>query len=161
MQARYDLAKAFSRRGLMLGVLQHTAEASEMFSSSEEIYNALINEDPKNDGYRRDLGNLYVRMGDTSEKRSNIPDAMLKYQNSAVIFQRLADADAKDTLARRDLAQSLKSVGMMAIKLGDNQAARQSLQKAFDLLNELKSENALGKFDEKMVTEIEAALSSI
>lgn len=161
MQARYDLAKAFSRRGLMLGVLQHTAEAAEMFSSSEEIYNALINEDPKNEGYRRDLGNLYVRMGDTSEKRGNIPDAMLKYQNSAVIFQRLADADAKDTLSRRDLAQSLKSVGLMAIKLGDNQAARQSLQKALDLLNELKSNNSLGKFDEKMVSDIEAALSGV
>jgi serine/threonine protein kinase len=161
MQARYDLAKAYSREGLMLGLRGRSVEASEMFSNSEEIYNSLVSEDPKNDGYRRNLGNLYVRMGDTSELRGNIPDAMLKYQNSAVIFQRLSDADPRDTLARRDLAQSLKSVGMMAIKLGDHQAARRSLQEALDLLNDLKLNNSLGKFDEIMVANVEAALRGI
>ena len=158
MQARYNLAKAFSRKGLLLGLRRRSAEAAEVFASSEEIYNSLVAEDPKNDGYRRDLGNLYVRMGDTSEKLGNIPDAMLKYQNSAVIFQRLADSDDKDTLARRDLAQSLKSVGMMAIRLGEVQTGKQSLQRALAILNELKLKNSLGKFDETMVNDIEAAL---
>lgn len=160
-QARYNLARANSRLGLLLALSGKTAEAYAQLSTAETMYNALISDDPKNAVFQRDLGTLYVRMGDTSEKRMDYYDAMLKYQNSAVLFEKIAQADEKNTLARRDLAQSLKSVGLMAIKTGEQQKAKQPLERALAIIFELRSQNALGKWDEKLLSEITTALSGL
>lgn len=160
-QARYNLARATSRLGLILALAGQTTEALPQLSKAETMFNALISDDPKNTVFQRDLGTLYVRMGDTSEKRKDYYDAMLKYQNSAVLFEKIAQGDDKNTLARRDLAQSLKSVGLMAIKTGQTQSAKKNLDRALALVDELRSQNAIGKWDEKLRTEITTALAGI
>ena len=157
-QARHNLAKSGSRLGLLLSLSGNLDDGYRQLTRTESMFNALIADDPKNDAYVRDLAMLYVRMGDTSEKRANFADAMLKYQNSAVLFEKIAQRDDKNTLARRDLAQSLKSVGVMAAKLGEDRTAKQSLERALSIVNELRQQNALGKWDNKLLSEIEAAL---
>lgn len=111
--------------------------------------------------FQRDLATLYVRMGDTSEKANNLQDAMVKYQRSAEIYKQIADLDVRNTLARRDLAQSLKSVGMTAIKLGRKEIARRELERSLALLNELRSQNAIGKWDEKLLDEVQLSLTKL
>jgi hypothetical protein len=121
----------------------------------------LIKREPKNVIYQRDLAKLYVRIGDTSEKRHDLADALLKYQNSALIFEKIASSDDLNTLAQRDLAQSLRSVGKMQIGLAEVSSAKITLQRAKDILDQLKEKNALGGFDKQLIDDVEKTLNSI
>ncbi len=160
-QAIYNLARAYSRIGITFANVGKLPDATANLQRSEEIFNDLIQKENKNVIYQRDLAKLYVRMGDTSEKRRDLHDALLKYQNSAVIFEKIANGDELNTLARRDLAQSLRSVGKMQIGLSEISAARITLQRAKQILDELKGMNAIGGYDKQLVDDVEKALNSI
>jgi tetratricopeptide (TPR) repeat protein len=160
-QARYDLARAFSRVGIMFAKLDRLPDAVANLLRSERIFSELIEREPKNVIYQRDLGKLYVRMGDTSEKRRDIPDALLKFQNSAVIFEKIASSDERNTLALRDLAQSLRSVGKMEIALGLVSNAKINLRRALEILERLTRQNALGAYDKQLIDDVEKTLGSI
>lgn len=160
-QATYNLARAYSRVGITLAIVNRLSEASENLMRAKTIFDELIEREPKNVLYQRDLGTIYVRMGDTSEKGRDLADALLNYQNSAAIFEKIANADELNTLARRDLAQSLKSVGKMQINLAQMSSAKTTLLRAKEILDRLKEKNALGGFDKKLVDEVEKTLNSI
>ena len=160
-QATCDLARAYSRVGICLANLDRLLGASTNLRESEKIFSDLIEKEPKNVVYQRDLAKLYVRMGDTSEKEHNEADALLKYQNSAVIFERIAESDELNTLAQRDLAQSLRSVGKMQIALDRAANAKITFQKAKQILDGLKAKDALGKYDQQLIEDVEKMLSSI
>jgi len=160
-QATFNLARGFSRLGIALANVGKLPEAVTNLQRSEEIFNELIKREPKNILYQRDLAKLYVRMGDTSEKRQDPEDALLKYQNSAVIFEKIANADELNTLALRDLAQSLKSVGKMQLKLVQIASAKVTLQRARSILEQLKERNALGGFDNRLIEEVEKMLGPL
>ncbi len=159
-QARYNVGRAFSRLGIMFSKSQKLSQAETNLQESEKIFNELIVKEPKNVIYQRDLGKLYVRMGDTSEKQQNPADALLKYQNSALIFEKIADGDGLNTLALRDLAQSLKSVGAMQIALKQKAEAIKTLEKAKQILANLKAANSIGGFDKQLIEEVETLLRS-
>lgn len=160
-QATYNLARAHSRVGITYAIVDKLNEASSNLRQSEKILSDLIEREPRNVLYQRDLAILYVRMGDTSEKGRDFEDALLKYQNSAVIFEKIANADELNTLARRDLAQSLKSVGKMQAKLSRLASAKATLIRAQVILQQLKEGNALGGFDNQLIDEVEKLLSSL
>lgn len=73
----------------------------------------------------------------------------------------MAQADAKNTLARRDLAQSLKSVGETFLKFGEREKAKQNYEKAFGILQDLINRNALGDYDRKMLDDVQKALQKL
>lgn len=160
-QARYNLARAFSRTGITLSKLNRLADASTDLKRSERIFSELIEREPKNVLYQRDLAKLYVRMGDTSEKQNDRADALLKFQNSAVIFEKIAAGDEMNTLAQRDLAQSLRSVGKMQIALSQAANAKETLRRAREILEKLKEKNALGGFDRQLVVDVDQMLASL
>lgn len=161
LQAIFNVARSYSRVGIIQAKSNRLAEATESLQSAEKIFSELIEREPKNVIYQRDLAKLYVRMGDASEMRKDLQDALLKYQNSAVIFDRLAAGDSLNTLVQRDLAQSLKSVGKIQIALSQTANARMSLQRAKDILIRLKEMNALGGYDQNLIDEVDKALASI
>ena len=160
-QARCNLARAFSRVGIMLAKLDKLPDAVTNLQSAEKIFTELIEREPKNVVYQRDLGKLYVRMGDTSEKRRDVADALLKFQHSAVIFEKIANSDERNTLALRDLAQSLRSVGKMELALSDVSRAKITLQRALAILDRLEQQNALGGYDKQLIDDVEKTLSSM
>jgi eukaryotic-like serine/threonine-protein kinase len=160
-QATYNLARAYSRIGIIFSLVGDLVGAAANLQKSEKMFSELIDREPKNILYQRDLGKLYVRMGDTSEKRRDLADALLKYQNSAGIFEKIANDDELNMLALRDLAQSLKSVGKMQIGLSEIPSAKTNLQRAKAILDRLKEKNALGGFDKQLVDEVEKTLNSI
>ncbi|MFN0278023.1 MAG: protein kinase domain-containing protein [Pyrinomonadaceae bacterium] len=160
-QATYNLARSYSRVGITLANVGKLPDAALNLRQAEKIFNEMIEREPKNVIYQRDLATLYVRMGETSEKLRDLPDALLKYQNSAVIYEQIANADELNTLAQRDLAQSLRSIGKMQIALEQVPNAKATLQRARDILNRLKEKNALGGYDQQLVNDVEKILSSI
>ena len=69
--------------------------------------------------------------------------------------------EEKNPLNRRDVAQHLQSAGKLYLKLGDKQKAKENFQRALEILNQLKAQNALGDWDNKMLDEVRDALQSL
>lgn len=160
-QATYNLARAYSRAGISQANVDDLSDAAASLRLAESILTGLIEREPRNLIYQRDLGKVYVRMGDAGEKRNDIPDALLKYQNSAVIFEKISISDPANTLARRDLAQSLKSVAKSQIALAQPASAKANLQKAKNILEQLKAAGALGGYDQQLIDDVERTLAEL
>jgi hypothetical protein len=47
------------------------------------------------------------------------------------------------------------------LKLNQKAAAKQTFQRTFGILNLLKSQNALGEFDQKLLDEVQTALQKL
>lgn len=160
-QARQNLARALSRYGNILLLNKRTAEGFESLRAAEKIVNELIAREPRNRVYQDDLGTLFTRFGDAEENRNDLAAALANYKRSADIFGELAATDETNTVAQRDWAQAIKSVGVIQIKLGQTADARTSLTQAIAIVNRLKKQNALGKWDEKTFAEMETLLAKL
>jgi len=157
-QARHNLARSFSRMGIVSALLDKIPEAAGHLKNAEVLLTELIEKEPKNRLYQNDLGKLFTRFGDIKEKQGDLRGALQAFEKSIDLFEAIALADMKNTLARRDLAQSLKSAGKICLTLGESENAKQQLLRARAILNELKTQNALGKFDKQLADETETAL---
>ncbi len=161
LQAKFNLARAYSRLGISLVNIKQISPATQNLQKAENILRELMTQEPKNLSYQRDLAKLYVRFGDAENTRASYPAALEDYQKSAELFEIIAKTDEKNTLASRDLAQSLKSAGEILIKLKENNKAKQTYQRALEILNNLKAANALGEFDRKLFDEVQTALQKL
>ena len=153
-QAKQNLAKAISRQGIILVLLKKTDEGIAKLRTAEASFKDLIAREPRNRIYQDDLGRLYTRLGDAQKFASDLPAALAEYKRSAELFKALADADEKNTVARRDWAQALKSVGVTERKLGQIEQALASLTLTMQIVDDLKQKNALGKWDIKIFDQV-------
>ncbi len=159
-QGRFILAKARSRVGITLGLNKRTAEALAALSEAERSLTQLIEREPRNTIYLDDLSAMYIRLGDV-EKTRDLNATLAAYQKAAEVCERLVALDEKNLVARRDLAQALKSVGVTQEKLGLNDNARQSLGRAVEIVAQLRTAGAIGKWDDKIFTEMEARYAAL
>ena len=160
-QARQNLAKSYSRLGNIAVLLSKLPEALENLRKSERISFELIEKEPKNITYLKDFGRLYIRFGDLQRKLNDLPKALADYEKSVSYFEKVASLDEKYTLAKRDAAQSLKNVGEIQLKLDRQAEAEQTFRNALAILTDLKSRNALGEYDQKMIDEIQKQLQKL
>lgn len=159
--AKYDLAKSFSRVGIISSLLKRHGEAVLNLEKSEKIFLELLEREPTNQGYQRDLGVLYTRFGDVKQEQNDLPGSLKAFQKSADYFARAFQSDEKNTLDRRNLAQSLKSIGNVYMKLADKKKAKENFQRALEILNQLQAQNALGNFDKRLLDEVQTALRQL
>jgi serine/threonine protein kinase len=161
VQAKQNLAKAFSRVGFASVLLKRFPEAISNLEKSEQVFLELHKREPASRSYQRDLGNLYTRFGDAKQKQGDLQGALNAFQKSADYFEQAFQTDEKNTLDRRNLAQSLKSVGKVYLELSEKKKAKENFQRALEILNQLKAQNALGEWDEKLFDEVRNALRSL
>lgn len=64
------------------------------------------------------------------------------------------------TRAHRDLAQSLKSVGEMQMRMSKPAEAYETATRAKAILDDLTQKNAIGAFDRQMVADVERLLAA-
>lgn len=160
-QAKQNLMKSYSRIGFTSVLLGQINEAGIHLRKAEEILDELTLKEPKNIGYQKDYGRLYIRYGDMYKRQMNFPKALENYERSTQYFEKIAEAEDKNTLAKRDTAQSLKNVGETQLKLDREAEARQTFLKALDILIILRSEDAIGEFDLKMIDDLKEKLNSL
>jgi len=161
MQAKQNLVRSFSRFGIISILVNQVPEGIENLENAEKLLVELVDKEPKNQGYQNDLGSLYTRFGDAEKKRGNLQNSLNYFQKSANIYTRTVFSDEKNTVARRNLAQSLKSVAEIYLKLDEKTLAKQNFLKATELVKQLKAQNALGKWDEKAFAEMQPMLDKL
>ena len=160
-QAKQNLARTFSRVGIGLVLTNRLSEAAENLQKSKNILDEMLENEPENTAYQRDFAKLYIRSADLKYKQKNIGAALADYEKSVEFFEKVAQSDDKNTVAQRDLAQSLKNVGKVQTEIGDRAKAKQSFQRAFQILTDLKAKNALGEYDRPMFDEVQKALQKL
>lgn len=96
-----------------------------------------------------------------SREKSFFANALVSYERSVDYFEQIGMTDEKNTLVKRDVAQSLKNVGEMLVKLNRTEPARQAYQKVLGILKTLQAQNALGEFDRPMLDEVQAVLRKL
>ena len=161
VQAKQNLAKSFSRVGIVSALLNQLPEAIVNLEKSEKVFLELLEREPTNRAYQHDLGTLYTRFGDAKQKQGDLQGSLKAFQKSADYYQMAFQTDEKNTLDRRNLAQSLKSVGNVYMQLSENRKAKENFQKALEILNQLKAQNALGDWDKKLFDEVQSGLQKL
>jgi len=161
VQARQNLAKSYSRMGSEYEKLGRAADAVASLDKARAILEGLIAREPKNRTYQNDLGKLFTRYGDARLRAGDESGALDAFRRSALTFERIADADAGNHLAKRDQAQALKSCAKIEIRLRNFTNARTDLIRADEILGRLKESGALGDFDAALVNDIKTLLSGL
>lgn len=167
-QAKHNLAKTFSRLGIIFALLNKFHEASFYLNKTENILLELTEREPNNQTYQNDLGRLYTRVGDTGLKQKDLPGALKAFEKSAAFFEKISDDDEKNTFARRDWAQSLKSLAQVHFESAQRATRKNQLnhllnakniyRQAFDIITRLKEQNALSEFDKKLFDELQSGI---
>ncbi len=160
-QAIQNLARSFSRFGIISILVNKVPEGFENLENAKKLLIELVEKEPKNQVYQNDLGSLYTRFGDAEKKRGNLQKSLNYFQKSADIYARIVLFDEKNTVAGRNWAQSLKNVAEIYLKLNDKTLAKQNFLKALELVKRLKEQNALGKWDEKAFDEMQPMLDKL
>lgn len=160
-QAGHDLAKSYSRLGNISILTGRVLKGVEELNESRSLLLDLIEREPKNSIYQDDLGSLYTRIGDARKKQNDLAGSLAAFDESAKIFERIAVADEKNTVAMRDWAQALKNVAEVNAMLGQTASARSAYAKAIGLVDRLKAGNALGKWDENVFAEMAVAYQKL
>jgi tetratricopeptide (TPR) repeat protein len=161
LQSKQNLARSYSRSGFVLVLLGKTEEALTSLRKSEKLSRELVDNAPRNAVYQKDFGRLYVRFGDFYRKQKDLPAALESYQNSAERFRMVHENDRNDTVAKRDMAQSLKNVAETFVLMNRKGDAAGTFRNALDILLELEAANAIGNYDKKMITDVRSALEKL
>ncbi|MBS1795466.1 MAG: serine/threonine protein kinase [Acidobacteria bacterium] len=161
MQSKQNLAKSYSRAGFSKILLGDLSEGLEYLKKSEKISRELVEKEPKNISYQKDFGRLYIRFGDFYRGKKDYAAALENYRKSVFYFQAVQKMDEKDTVAKRDAAQSMKNVGEIEALLGRKADAAQTFRQALEILTALDAQNALAEYDRKMIADVQAALQKL
>ncbi|MDQ3199360.1 MAG: hypothetical protein M3Q46_09295, partial [Verrucomicrobiota bacterium] len=168
-QARQNLAKSYSRLGVVSSNLKNFSEAAVNLEKSLTVLAELQQNEPNNPAYKSDLGKTFARFGDAKYQEQDLPGSLAAYEKAAAIFESLYQADAKHLIALRDLALMRKNIGHIHREFARAataekrrthlRMAHEHYRRALDLLSQLKSNNAFAEFDQPFYEEMQAAVT--
>jgi non-specific serine/threonine protein kinase/serine/threonine-protein kinase len=171
-QARQNLAKVYSRLIIISSNLNKLREANAYTEKALASVGELERSEPQNLTYKADLGRVYSRIGNTKFKQGDLRGALEAFEKSNANFEKVSRADSRDTVSLRDIAQNCKEAGRIhrdlaratddaAQRAQHLDATRQNYERAANLLRQLKEQNALAEYDQKLFAEVQAAISQI
>ena len=168
VRARQQLAKTYSRLGVTLDNEGKNAESIVHLEKAVAILQELAQKETKNRRFTHDLATAFIRLGDSRHKQREFPLALADFDKAATILLELANSDEADNASRRNLANAYDSAmktheELIAAPAGaeaqtHRSKARQYAQWALDALRQLESRNALSKYDQKSLEELQVAL---
>ena len=168
IRARQQLAKTYSRLGVTLDNTGKSAESIFYLEKAGGILQELAGGETKNRRLKYDLATAYIRLGDARYKQRNFRDSIGDLERAATVLTELAGTDATDNASLRNLANAIDSMAKSyeglaaqatgAEKQAHRQRAKQSYQRAVDVLHQLEAKNALSKYDRKSLEELQVVL---
>ena len=168
VRAKQQLAKTYSRLGVTLDNTGKSDESVLYLGKAVHILQELVGSETKNHRLKYDLATAYIRLGDARYKQRNYRDSLGDLGHAAAVLTELINDDAADNASLRNLANASDSMaksyeGLAALTTGaerqsQRQMARQSYQRALDILRQLEAKNALSKFDHKSLDRLQDIL---
>ncbi|MBC8030280.1 MAG: serine/threonine protein kinase [Pyrinomonadaceae bacterium] len=168
IRARQQLGKTYSRLGVTLDNTGKPDQSVLYLEKAVNISRELIGAETKNRRLKYDLATSYIRLGDARKRQRNFRDSITDLERAASVLKELTDADASDNASLRNLANAIESQaksyeGLAALATGaeksaQRQMAKQSYQRAYDILQQLEAKNALSKVDRKSMEKLRVIL---
>ncbi len=168
VRARQQLAKTYSRLGVTLDNVGQSGESIRYLGKALQILQALVGSETKNRRLKYDLATAYIRLGDARNKQRDFRNALVAFEGAVAVLTDLAGADATDNASLRNLANAIDSMAVSheglatqaagAEKQSHHRMAKQSYQRALDILHQLEARNALSKVDRKFLERLQITL---
>ena len=119
------------------------AAALEGYRASLEIAQRLVQTDPMNTDWRRNLSVSYDRFGDGLRLRGNYAGALKNFREGLEIAQRLTETDPSNTDWQRDLSVSHNKIGDVLVAQGDGAGALESYRAGLEIRQRLAETDPL------------------
>ena len=134
---RRSQAAALIETADTLLTLGETQSALTAAKQAQEIFQALLAQQPDSTDFQRDLSVSYDEVGDVQVAQGNLPAALASYQASLAIRDRLAKSDPGNAGWQRDLSVSYDKVGDVQVAQGNLPAALTSYQASLAIIDRL------------------------
>jgi tetratricopeptide (TPR) repeat protein len=125
----------------MLGDVYATREehdaAMAAYTEAQREVKALLERDPDNAGFKRDLSVTYDRIGDMHVENGRLDAALENYRQSLEIAEALAKRDAQNPVWQHDLSVSHDRIGEILDKKGDRDEALASFRRGLAIAKAL------------------------
>ncbi len=168
VQARQNLAKIYSRLGVIALSLGKKDEAVAFLKQSLLAFSELEKFDPSHRTYKHDIGRALMFLGQTRQQQRAFDDALAIYARAIATFEDIAHADAGNNLAVRKLATLYQYIGDVHRQVAETvsgetrlarvQSAKENYKRALDILMRLQKRKALAEYDLKYLEDLRAAL---
>jgi non-specific serine/threonine protein kinase/serine/threonine-protein kinase len=168
VRAKQQLAKTFSRLGVTLDNTGKSDESILYLEKAVRILRELVASETKNHRLKYDLATAYIRLGDARYKQRRYRESVGDLERASAMLTDLINDDATDNASLRNLANASESMAKSyeglaaqasgAEKQSQRQLARQSYQRAFDILRQLEAKNSLSKYDRKSFEKLQGIL---
>ncbi len=120
-----------------------------------EVMTNLIKKDPENAEYKRNLAVYQTEIGRSYMMLKQYERAIAELKNVIAAMGPIAENDKETTTYRYDLAVGHRLIAESYFKLADTIAAVENVDKAINLVNGLKAENAIRESDKDLLAELE------
>lgn len=167
LQAQHTLGTTYSRLGV-LSLRLHRPETLSYLQNAYQILIRLEKNEPSTLAYKIDLARIATYQGQTKFQLGKYLEALDDYQNAVTLFESVVKADSESKTALRHLAVTHRYMGEAnyALAKTGNRIQRQSYRhqakgefhESLNILLQLKSQNALTSYDEKMIDQMETAV---
>jgi serine/threonine protein kinase len=170
VQARQNLAKTYSRLGVIALGLMRTEEGIAYLEKSSVAFSALDKLNPNHPTYKTDMGRVVMYLGEAKQQQRAFDDALAIYARAEAIFDGLKRSDPRNNFPVRKLATIYECIGTVHREMAKSlaaetrqshfQAAKENYQRALDILLQLQAKNALAQYDLKYLEEVRAAVAN-
>jgi tetratricopeptide (TPR) repeat protein len=134
-------ASSYYERGFYLSLagdewqtFGRSAAALGDYRASRYLFDRLVQSDPGNAVWQRDLSVSFNKVGDVLVAQGNLPEALKSYRDSLAIADRLARSDPGNAGWQRDLAVSLGRVARVQARQGAHATALAAFRQGRDII---------------------------
>lgn len=128
---------ALERMGTMQLSDGQLAAAQSSFESSRDIRLQLVADHPEHMNIQRDAGIAMEQIGKVRQRRGDLTGAIADFEGALKAYLKLYALDPKDVSGKRTVAIGRENLGDALVQNGNNEAAREQLLIAENLLVEL------------------------
>jgi serine/threonine protein kinase/tetratricopeptide (TPR) repeat protein len=122
--------------------------ALKSYNEAFEIQTALVNRDPKNSDWQRDLSTSLDKIGDVLKVQGNIDNALKNYEKSLAIHEKLAAKDTNNALLQSALSASFERIGELKKARGDIDGALECYKRSLLIREKLVSSDPANASDQ-------------
>jgi tetratricopeptide (TPR) repeat protein len=117
--------------------LGDTQSAFTTAKQAQELFQALLEQQPDSTDFLHELSASYDRTGDVQNAMGNLPDALTSYQAGLAIDERLTKSEPGNARWQRGLSVSYNHVGDVQVKQGNLPGALTSFQASLAITERL------------------------
>lgn len=156
----YDLAISHFNLSRAHRINEDPAHTIASAQKAIEVMTDLLKKDPENAEYKRNLAVYQTEVGRSYMMLKQYERAITELKNVIAAMGPIAEKDQETTTYRYDLAVGHRLIAESYFKLADRNAAVENIDKAINLVNGLKAENAIRESDKNLLTELEIERSN-